>query len=107
VHKQEERSKMIKPMGANLLVKKIDSVDRTTKSGLVISAALVDSDLTQATVILVGDGEQNYLGDTIKVDYISVGDVIYYAERNGTEIEDFETSEKYYLVNAKNVMAKR
>lgn len=98
---------MIKPMGANLLVKKIDSVDRTTKSGLVISAALTESDLIQATVVTVGDGEQNYLGTTIPVDYIQAGDIIYYAERNGTEIEDPETSEKYYLVNAKNVMAKR
>lgn len=97
---------MIKPLGANVLIKKLDAAERKTKSGLVISSAIVESDLSQATVISVGDGEQNYLGDIVKVIEVTSGDVIYYAERNATEIEDAETGDKYHLINAKNIMAK-
>jgi co-chaperonin GroES (HSP10) len=97
---------MIKPIGGLLLVKRNQSEDRTTKSGLVISAAVSESDMKTGTIIDMGEGEQNYLGDLIPIIGLNVGDVVYYTERSATEIED-EDSTKYDLISSKNVMAKR
>ena len=97
---------MIKPIGGLLLVKRNQSEDKTTKSGLVISAALSESDMKTGTIIDMGPGEQNYLGDIIPIIGLSVGDTVYYTERSATEIED-EDSSKYDLISSKNVLAKR
>jgi co-chaperonin GroES (HSP10) len=96
---------MIKPIGGLLLVRRNKSADRTTKSGLVISAAISDSDIRTGTIINIGPGEQNYLGDLIPVIGLAVGDEVYYAERSATEIED-ESSNKYDLISSKNILAK-
>jgi co-chaperonin GroES (HSP10) len=40
------------------------------------------------------------------MDYISVGDVVYYPQHGGTDIED-EDGTKYVLLNVKNVLAKK
>jgi co-chaperonin GroES (HSP10) len=97
---------MIKPIGGLLLVKRNQSEDKTTKSGLVISAALSESDMKTGTIIDMGPGEQNYLGDIIPIIGLNVGDTVYYTERSATEIED-EDSTKYDLISSKNVLAKR
>lgn len=95
---------MIKPLGNILLVKKIESAEKTTKTGLVISAAFSDTGPSQATVIAVGNGEANYKGDVIPVNDIDVGDIVYYPDHAGTDIED-EDGTKYILVNCKNILA--
>ena len=95
---------MIKPIGAMLLVKKIEVKDRTTSTGLVISAAFSDQGPTKATVIDLGDGEYNYKGDLIPIQGIDIGDIVFYPEHGATPIED-EDGEKYLLLNAKNVLA--
>ena len=97
---------MIKPIGGLLLVKRNQSEDKTTKSGLVISAALSESDMKTGTIIDMGPGEQNYIGDLIPIIGLNVGDTVYYTERSATEIED-EDSTKYDLISSKNVLAKR
>lgn len=97
---------MIKPIGGLLLVKRNQSEDKTTKSGLVISAALSESDMKTGTIIDMGSGEQNYIGDIIPIIGLNVGDTVYYTERSATEIED-EDSTKYDLISSKNVLAKR
>jgi co-chaperonin GroES (HSP10) len=91
---------MIKPVGGLLLVKRNQSADKTTKSGLVISAALSESDMKTGTIIDMGAGEQNYLGDLIPIIDLNIGDTVYYTERSATEIED-EDSSKYDLISSK------
>jgi co-chaperonin GroES (HSP10) len=95
---------MIKPIGAMLLVQKIETGEKKTATGLVISAAFSDQGPNKATVIAKGDGEYNYKGDLIPINGIEVGNVVLYPEHSGTEIED-ENNTKYLLLNAKNVLA--
>lgn len=97
---------MIKPIGGLLLVKRNQSEDKTTKSGLVITASVSDSDMKTGTIVDMGPGEQNYLGDLIPTIGLSIGDTVYYTERSATEIED-EDSNKYDLISPKNILAKR
>ena len=97
---------MIKPIGGLLLVKRNQSEDKTTKSGLVISAAVSESDMKTGTIVDMGPGEQNYIGDLIPIIGLGVGDTVYYTGRSATEIED-EDSTKYDLISSKNVLAKR
>lgn len=96
---------MIKPVGSMLLVEKIESGDKTTKTGLVISAAFSDSGPKRGKVVDMGDGEFNYKGDIIPILGIDIGDIVYYPEHSGTEIED-ELGNKYLLLSNKHVMAK-
>ena len=95
---------MIKPIGAMLLIKKIETGEKTTSTGLVISAAFSDQGPSKGTVIDMGDGEYNYKGDLIPIGGININDVVYYPEHAGTDIED-EDGTKYLLLNAKNVIA--
>ena len=97
---------MIKPIGSMLLVEKIEHGDKTTKTGLVISAAFTDNGPKQGKVIDMGDGEFNYKGDLIPILGIDIDDIIYYPEHSGTEIED-EEGNKYLLLSNKHVMAKK
>ena len=95
---------MIKPLGNILLVKKIESAEKTTKTGLVISAAFTDTGPSQGIVIAVGNGEANYKGDVIPINDIDVGDIVFFPDHAGTDIDD-EDGNKYILVNCKNVLA--
>ena len=95
---------MIKPLGNILLVKKIGSSEKTTKTGLVISAAFSDSGPSQGTVIAIGNGEANYKGDVIPINDIDVNDIVFFPAHAGTDIED-EDGTKYVLVNCKNILA--
>jgi co-chaperonin GroES (HSP10) len=79
---------MIKPLGNILLVKKIESAEKTTKTGLVISAAFTDTGPSQGTVIAVGNGEANYKGDVIPINDIDVGDIVFFPDHAGTDIDD-------------------
>lgn len=96
---------MIKPIGSMLLLEKIEQGDKTTKTGLVISAAFTDSGPSRGKVIDMGDGEFNYKGDLIPILGIDIGDTVYYSEHSGTDIED-ENGNKYLLLSSKQVMAK-
>jgi len=97
---------MIKPIGGLLLVKEKEEAERITAGGLVISYAISDSGPKQGTVIDKGEGEYNYKGDLIPIDYINVGDIVFYPGHGATDIED-EEGAKYVLLNVKNVLAKK
>jgi co-chaperonin GroES (HSP10) len=95
----------IKPIGGMLLVTKKQEEDKTTKSGLVISAVFNDSGPKIGTIVDMGAGEVNYKGDLIPIPELDIGDVVYFPDHTGTEIED-DQSNKYLLINHKHVMAK-
>ncbi len=86
---------MIKPIGGLLLVKDKESAgEKVSKGGIVLSHISNDHGPKEAEVIAKGEGEYNYKGDLIPMDYISVGDVVYYPQHGGTDIED-EDGTKY------------
>lgn len=87
-----------------LLIKKIETGEKTTATGLVLSASFSDQGPNKGTVIAMGDGDYNYKGDLIPIGGIKVGDVILYPEHSGTEVEDDDNT-KYLLLSSKNVMA--
>lgn len=95
---------MIRPIGGMLLVSKIETGDKTTATGLVISAAFASNGPKVGKVIAMGDGEYNYRGDLIPIQGIDIDDMVYYPEHGGTEIED-EDGTKYLLINSKNILA--
>jgi co-chaperonin GroES (HSP10) len=97
---------MIKPIGSMLLIEKIEHGDKTTKTGLVISAAFSDSGPKQGKVIDMGDGESNYKGELIPIREVDLGDIVYFSDHSGTEIED-EDGNKFLLLHSKNVIAKK
>ena len=97
--------KTIKPIGGMLLVTKIENSDKVTAGGLVISAVFNDSGPKSGTIVEMGMGEVNYKGDLIPIPELEVGDVVYFPDHTGTEIED-DQSNKYLLINHKHVMAK-
>jgi co-chaperonin GroES (HSP10) len=96
---------MIKPIGGMLLLTRTQEEDKKTKSGLVISAAFNDSGPKSGTIVDMGDGEANYKGEIIPIPGVDIGDLVYFPDHVGTEIED-EEGNKYLLLNHKNVMAK-
>lgn len=87
-----------------LLIEPIEVKDKTTSTGLVISASFVDSGPASGIVIAMGEGEQNYKGDIIPIPEIMEGDTVYYPKHAGTDIED-ENGKKYLLVVSKNILA--
>lgn len=97
---------MIKPIGAMLLVKKIETGEKTTKTGLVLSAAFADQGPSQAEVIDMGNGEANYRGELIPISDLDIGDIIFYPEHSGTDIED-EEGNKFLLLHSKQIIAKK
>jgi len=99
------KKKMIKPIGGMLLITKIQEEDKTTKSGLVISAVFNDSGPKTGTIVDMGAGEVNYRGDLMPIPELDIGDVVYFPDHTGTEIED-DQSNKYLLINHKHIMAK-
>jgi co-chaperonin GroES (HSP10) len=100
-----KRMKMIKPIGGMLLITKKQEEDKTTKSGLVISAVFNDSGPKIGTIVDMGAGEVNYRGDLMPIPELDVGDEVYFPDHTGTEIED-DQSNKYLLINHKHIMAK-
>ena len=89
-----------------LLIEKIEVGDKTTKTGLVISAAFSESGPKTGKVIDLGDGEYNYKGDLIPIQGIDIEDIVYYPEHGGTEIED-DDGNKFLLINSKTIIAKK
>lgn len=99
-----KEKRMIKPLGNMLLIEQIEVSEKTTSTGLVISAAFIDNGPAKGTVIAMGDGEQNYKGDIIPIPEIVEGDLVYYPKHAGTDIED-EDGKKYILITSKNILA--
>lgn len=95
---------MIKPLGNLVLIEKIETGEKVTAGGLVISAQFADNGPAKGRVIDIGDGEQNYKGEIIPVPEINIDDIVYFPPHSGTEVED-DGGKKYLLVSCKNILA--
>lgn len=87
-----------------VLLEKIEVGDKTTSTGLVISASFMDQGPKKGTVVAMGNGEQNYKGDIIPIPELKIGNVVFYPDHAGTDIED-EDGKKYLLITSKNILA--
>ena len=87
----------IKPLGSLILIKTEEEKDKTTKSGLVIASAVVDSTLKRGTVVATGPGDYHSNGDLHAIP-LNAGDVVIYSPNHATEIED-SSGEKYHFIN--------
>lgn len=95
---------MIKPYGNLLLIKEDKVEDKTTSSGIVLMASLSESSLRTGKIIDLGNGEHNYKGELIPINGLDIGDVVYYNQNSGIDVED-EGGDKYLLLNTKSVLA--
>ena len=91
----------IEPLGGLVLITKIEETDKTTKSGLVIAASVVDKGLSRGTIVKVGPGERDQNG-VIHTLPLNIGDVIIYNDIHATEISD-NSGDKYYFISWRNL----
>jgi co-chaperonin GroES (HSP10) len=91
----------IKPLGSLLLVKEDGAAEKTTASGLVLTASAVEQDLKRGTIIDMGEGERNaFNGELVPIDTLKIGMIVYYSPNHATEIKD-ASDEKFYFVSSK------
>lgn len=95
---------MIKPIGAMVLIKPEEEAEKTTKSGIVIASTVTKYGPKSGVIVDIGDGEQNYKGETIPINTMDIGDIVFYMDGSGTEVEDNDGT-KYILVNNKHILA--
>jgi co-chaperonin GroES (HSP10) len=94
----------IDPLGSLILVEKIEQAERKTSSGLVLSAAVLDTELARGKVISVGPGDYDNVGNKHDIP-LTNGDVVIYNENNATEVTDASGS-KYYFINWRSLFGK-
>jgi co-chaperonin GroES (HSP10) len=87
----------IEPLGSLILIKATEETDKTTKSGLVIAASVIDSVLKRGTVVKIGPGDHDNSGQHHDIP-LQAGDVVIYSENHATEIEDSD-GDKYFFIN--------
>jgi len=91
----------IEPLGALVLVKKIEKENTSTASGLILTADSRDSELDRGVVIKVGPGERDQTGITHSIP-INVGDIVIYANQHATEVLG-KNREEYQFINWRNL----
>ena len=94
----------IEPFGSLILVEEIEQGERTTNSGLVLSASILDSELKRGRVIAVGTGDYDNVGNKHEIP-LTYGDTVIYNEGNATEVTDALGS-KYYFINWRHLFGK-
>jgi len=94
----------IEPFGSLILVEEIEQGERTTNSGLVLSASILDSELKRGMVIAVGTGDYDNVGNKHEIP-LTYGDRVIYNEGNATEVTDALGS-KYYFINWRHLFGK-
>lgn len=94
----------LEPLGSLILVEKIDQKERKTNSGLVLAASVIENELTRATVIAVGPGDYDNVGNKHEIP-LTHGEVVIYNEHQATEVTDALGS-KYYFINWRQVLGK-
>ena len=87
----------IEPLGSLILVEEIEQKERKTSSGLVLSAATLETELKRGRVVAVGPGDYDNVGNKHDIP-LTVDEVIIYNENNATEVTDASGS-KYYFIN--------
>jgi co-chaperonin GroES (HSP10) len=91
----------IEPLGGLVLITRIEETDKTTKSGLVIAASVVEQNLFRGTIVKLGPGERDQNG-VIHPLPLNIGDVIIYNDIHATEITD-NSGEKFYFISWRNL----
>ena len=94
----------IKPLGTLVLVEKIEETEKKTASGLVLTAASLDRELSCGKVIAVGDGTRDIYGNVHPL-LVEVGDLVYFNDGNLTEITD-DNDNKYHFLSSTNIFGK-
>jgi len=89
----------IKPLGARVLLKEIES-EETTKSGIVLPSNAKEKPY-MAEVVEIGSGEVKD-GKEIKM-VVKKGDRVLYSKFSGTEVK--LENEKYLLVKQDDILA--
>jgi len=93
----------IQPLGSLVLVKENKMEDKTTKSGLVLTASVIESGVKRGQVVKVGSGDHDNAGNHYPVP-LNIGDTVIYSENHVTEVEDDNEREKYYFINWRNIL---
>lgn len=91
----------IKPLGSMILLKAIEVNEKTTRSGLIVTAATIDSELKRGTVVALGSGDNDPAGNHYDIP-LNIGDIVFYSENHATEVE--EDNEKYFFVNWRQLL---
>lgn len=94
----------IEPLGSLILVQEIEEQEKKTKSGLVLTAASLDTELKRGIVIAVGPGDHDNLGNLHAIP-LEHGDIVIYKEMQATEVKDGIDS-KYFFINWRNLLGK-
>jgi co-chaperonin GroES (HSP10) len=91
----------IVPLGGLILVKKNEAKDTQTQSGLILTAASLDSELQRGTIVKVGPGERDQEGKVHSIP-LNEGDIVIYSDNHGTEVTD-NAGDKYEFINWRNL----
>ena len=94
----------IEPFGSLVLIEKVEQSERKTSSGLVLTSATLDFELSRGKIIAVGPGDYDNLGNKHEIP-LTYGDVVIYNENSATEVVD-ALNNKYYFVNWRNLLGK-
>ncbi|MDO5750003.1 MAG: co-chaperone GroES [Rothia sp. (in: high G+C Gram-positive bacteria)] len=90
----------IKPLEDRVVIK-IEQVEQTTASGLVIPETAKEKP-QEARVVAVGPGRVDDKGNRIPVD-IAEGDVVVFSRYGGTEVK--YQGEEYLILSARDILA--
>jgi chaperonin GroES len=94
----------IEPFGSLVLVEAIEQAERKTTSGLVLAASTLENELKRGTIIAIGPGDFDNVGNKHEIP-LTIGDVVIYNEGNATEVTDALGS-KYYFINWRSLLGK-
>jgi co-chaperonin GroES (HSP10) len=87
----------IKPLGSLILIQEIKVEEKTTKSGLVLTADSLDFGLKRGKVVAIGSGDHDNAGNHYPIP-LNIEDEIIYSDNHTTEIED-DAGDKYKFIN--------
>jgi chaperonin GroES len=93
----------IVPYGDKILVKRIESQDKTP-GGIILPDNVKEKPML-GTVIKVGKGQRKENGEYISPD-IKENDVVFFTKYSGSEIKDIDGSE-YLILSEKDIIAKK
>lgn len=85
----------IRPLGARVLIKKLDAVEKT-EGGLILSGSAKEQP-QQAEVLAVGPGTEDEKME------LKVGDIIVFSRYGGNEIK--YKGVEYTIINQKDILA--
>ena len=94
----------VEPLGSLILVQRIEQSERKTSSGLVLAASVIENELARGTVVAIGPGDFDNVGNKHEIP-LTKGEVVIYNEHQATEVTD-ASGNKYYFINWRNLLGK-